>query len=362
MGFPAVKFEGFYRNHIDEVVKFFELNHRGNYKIYNLCRERDFDTTKFSGPIVKYPFDDHNPPAFKVLYECIEDITEFLSSSPKNVVAINCKAGKGRTGVIVCCSMIRSNISKDANSALRDYGTNRTYNGKGVTIPSQIRYIFYYDHFIKNNLQYVPTTVWLRTIKFEMAPNISNPEMEYAIFVNDAKVYLSKTHKITKINRMVIFSENVLLPLKDDIKFQFFHRFPIIGPKVLCQCWLNTFFIVNQPSVQFLNEYLQNDGKVKNKTRNPSEIGFSLTSHDSLFKVFLTRSEIDMANKDNSCKIFPENFGITFLFSIESPNTTHGSAVDISQNNNSNMTSQLEDLWETKSSQYFNLTSNVTML
>ncbi|KAJ0011028.1 hypothetical protein Pint_33884 [Pistacia integerrima] len=59
MGFPAGDMssgffgyvEGFYRNHMEEVIKFFETYHKDKYKVYNLCSERLYDASLFEGKV-----------------------------------------------------------------------------------------------------------------------------------------------------------------------------------------------------------------------------------------------------------------------------------------------------------------------
>lgn len=59
-----------------------------------------------------------------------------MKNEEKNVAAIHCKAGKGRTGVMICCYLIYSRFSKNAHDALVYYGKIRTADAKGITIPS----------------------------------------------------------------------------------------------------------------------------------------------------------------------------------------------------------------------------------
>lgn len=78
---------------------------------------------------------------------------KYLKADSKNIAAIHCKAGKGRTGVMISCYLLYSKMFKTAKDALSYYGMIRTMNNKGVTIPSQMRYVYYFEQFLHLNLE-----------------------------------------------------------------------------------------------------------------------------------------------------------------------------------------------------------------
>jgi phosphatidylinositol-3,4,5-trisphosphate 3-phosphatase/dual-specificity protein phosphatase PTEN len=49
----------------------------------------------------------------------------YLNADPKNVVAIHCKAGKGRTGVMICAYLVYSMHCKTAREAMTLYDDRR---------------------------------------------------------------------------------------------------------------------------------------------------------------------------------------------------------------------------------------------
>ena len=103
MGFPSQGMEGMYRNHMDDVKRFFQMKHNQSIKVYNLCTERAYDPSEFNKVCHTFKFNDHQPPPFIYMYDFCLDVSNFLKKRPENVVAIHCKAGKGRTGVMICC-------------------------------------------------------------------------------------------------------------------------------------------------------------------------------------------------------------------------------------------------------------------
>lgn len=74
---------------------------------------------------------------------CIDAVLFLLGKDPKNEVdqqrsiVVHCKAGKGRTGLMLCCYMIFAIKGMTAKGALEYYGTERTGDKEnGVTIES----------------------------------------------------------------------------------------------------------------------------------------------------------------------------------------------------------------------------------
>ena len=148
MGFPSVGCETIYRNALPDVLQFFHEKHNDQVKIYNLCLEKDriYNKNIFSKSSVGlFPATDHNPCPIKLILEFCIDICIYLLKNPNSVAAVHCKAGKGRTGA--------------SEKAFRYYARIRTKNNTGVTIPSQKRYIQYFETFLQAN--FVPPYIFL---------------------------------------------------------------------------------------------------------------------------------------------------------------------------------------------------------
>eukprot|EP01041_Mallomonas_annulata_P005660 gene5660-11421_t len=149
MGFPSSGQEGIYRNNAIDVKEFLSSKHASNYKVFNLCSERSYSPDLFDGRVSCYPFDDHNPPPMRMFLPFCEDAHQWLLSSSNNVMAVHCKAGKGRTGVMVCAYLIFIGYFDDADECMSYYADVRTDDSKGITIPSQRRFIRYFAELCK---------------------------------------------------------------------------------------------------------------------------------------------------------------------------------------------------------------------
>jgi phosphatidylinositol-3,4,5-trisphosphate 3-phosphatase/dual-specificity protein phosphatase PTEN len=283
MGKPSTSIEGIYRNKLQDVVEFFNQRHPKHYKVYNLCEENFYPNNTFYQQ-GSFPFQDHEAPPLNLIHPFCVDAKQFLDLDPKNVVAIHCKAGKGRTGTFISCLLLYLNIFDNAADCLKYYGMMRVENGRGVTVPSQIRYVFYYEQILKQKLS-TPISfknICITKIRMVTVPNISSVKSgctpTFSI-ENAGKSFnfwdFNKKQNIDPSESYVDFQINDKgFDVCGDVKITFFH-YPMIGSKEkIFKLWFNTNFVPD-------------DGVL-----------------------IVPKDLIDKACKDKKCKKFKQNFKI----------------------------------------------------
>jgi len=150
MGFPAVGIEACYRNPASQVRSLLaRLAREGHQcKVYNLCAEA---SRTYSPALLglsptsceRHGTYDHCPCPLALIAPFCRSVDAYLAEDASHVIAVHCKAGKGRTGMMLCMYLVWSGQCASGAESARLYGERRTRNGKGVTIPSQHRYIRY---------------------------------------------------------------------------------------------------------------------------------------------------------------------------------------------------------------------------
>ncbi|XP_074313170.1 phosphatidylinositol 3,4,5-trisphosphate 3-phosphatase and protein-tyrosine-phosphatase PTEN2A-like [Silene latifolia] len=156
MGFPAGDMssgffgyvEGFYRNHMEEVISFLESHHKGKYKVYNLCSERLYDASLFEGKVASFPFDDHNCPPIHLITLFCQSAYAWLKEDIENVVIVHCKAGMARTGLMISSLLLYLKFFPTAEESIDYYNRKRCIDAKALVLPSQIRYVKYFERVL----------------------------------------------------------------------------------------------------------------------------------------------------------------------------------------------------------------------
>ncbi|KAK1288364.1 hypothetical protein QJS10_CPB19g01599 [Acorus calamus] len=263
MGFPAGDMssgffgyvEGFYRNHMDEVIKFFETHHKGKYKVYNLCSERLYDASLFEGKVACFPFDDHNCPPIQLITLFCQSAYSWLKEDIENVVVVHCKAGMARTGLMISSLLLFLKFFPTAEESIDYYNQKRCVDGKGLVLPSQIRYVKYFERVLTyfNGENQPGRRCMLRGFRLHRCPYWIRPSI--TVSNHSGVLFSTKKHPRTKdlmpedfwfsapkkgIMVFALPGEPGLTELAGDFKIHFHDR------QGDFYCWLNTTMMENR--------------------------------------------------------------------------------------------------------------------
>uniref|UniRef100_H0XWX4 Phosphatidylinositol-3,4,5-trisphosphate 3-phosphatase n=1 Tax=Otolemur garnettii TaxID=30611 RepID=H0XWX4_OTOGA len=260
MSFPSSGRQSFYRNPMTEVVRFLDTKHPNHYRVYNLCSEKGYDPKHFHYRVCRLMIDDHNVPTLCEMLVFSKEVDEWMTQDEENVIVVHCKGGKGRTGTMVCVSLIAREIFSTAEDSLYYFGerrTDKTSSSKfqGVETPSQNRYVGYFEQ-VKNTYQWNLPPRKMLLIKKVIIYSIhgvgkgNGYDLKIQIFMQRKAVFSCSYSENCKVlydmesDRVVIHVFNCP-PLYDDIKVQFFSSSDL--PKYYDDCpfffWFHTSFI-----------------------------------------------------------------------------------------------------------------------
>ncbi len=212
--------------------------------------------------MVNYPMPDHAPPPFRTIQPFCEDVSDWLSSGPLTVAVVHCKAGKGRTGTMISCYLLYSRSVETADAAMALFGKQRTRDGRGVTIPSQIRYVRYMERFLRHpSLNYKATKVRLKRIVVEFVGGADElddaAQVAFTVECPSLQTAITTTYhaEASRVNRGVFaFEPDNEIWLSEDVKvsasskrrvFQggSASRMSFRAQVIDFHCWFNTFFL-----------------------------------------------------------------------------------------------------------------------
>ena len=326
MGFPSVGCESIYRNSSTDIKKFFHQYHNDKVKIYNLCLEKNriYNKNNFEKFMVGlFPATDHNPCPIKLILEFCVDICLYLIKNKDAVAAVHCKAGKGRTGVMICSYLVFSGLCENTEKALRYYARIRTKNNAGITIPSQKRYIRYFESFLKANfhppyIYFIPKIIryhfmhlYVENGRFIIKNMLQNFQKEKAYFLNTNDFVLKgvrigplkrgcmiKMKICNFVNNIFKLKENILIEVINKKKTkETYYQLNFIPDLIIHSdikmtfkgtvnfyIWVNLWYASWEMIKLFYDEEIKKIYKLQSKTVKYDENYSDGTSHDKLIR------------------------------------------------------------------------------
>ncbi|KAF2127505.1 hypothetical protein P153DRAFT_319753 [Dothidotthia symphoricarpi CBS 119687] len=195
-----------YRNPLDSLVKFLDSKHGEDWAIWEFRAEgTGYPDSEVYNRVYHYPFPDHHPPPFALIPNIMASMRNWLHEKEGRVVVVHCKAGKGRSGT-ASCSYLISEEGWTMHKALQRFTERRMRPGmgKGVSIPSQLRWLGYVDRWAQHGKIYVERQVEILEVHcWGLRDGV---KIQVEGFVEDGKL-IKNFHTFTREEREVVRGE-----------------------------------------------------------------------------------------------------------------------------------------------------------
>ena len=226
--------------------------------------------------VLEFEWIDHHSPPLKLLFIICEKIQKFLEKDKENVVVVNCRAGKGRTGTIICCYLLFCGRFKNPDDVFLYYSRKRFRKGEGVTQPSQKKYVRYFYQMLVGNYEfpYVRCITGIQIKKFSRSSynnKYITPYFGFFLRNSAQESYSTKTNYFLQKKFLVtddsvfITEDNFSYTIAGDITIKIYMN-GLLSTKQLGRISFNTAFLEReQTEIKFKLNEIDPIGLLKNK-------------------------------------------------------------------------------------------------
>eukprot|EP01132_Coremiostelium_polycephalum_P002554 gene2554-3163_t len=290
MSFPGSGIEATWRNSIKDVCSLLNNRHNGKFMIWNLS-ERKYDYSKFNNQILDFPFPDHHAPSLNLLFEIVNSLDNWLKADSENIAVVHCKGGKGRTGTIICCYLYYSCQFEHMEESMKHFAEKRSKKKKGVTQPSQQRYINYFKEIVSGSYMIEEFSRTLSSIELGPLTREQASSISIEIFEHGKEAVLALASSPATLE---------IIPLNGESQSNLFKVVILVGKRM-----------VNDVLIRV---YKGNTGKRKGKMKKQIfHLIFNIAFIEpKCNRIVFTKKDLDHFKKAE--KRYPDSFSIECLF------------------------------------------------
>lgn len=209
------------RNNIEEIACFLNARYEKNYLIINLgSPDTKYDTVPFRNQAIAFPISKILTPTVKTLFNVVRSISAWLQLNNANVIVIQCKNGKSRSGLAIACFLRYCGLFDSAYESFEYFVGKRSKEDTtwiSVTLKRYLRYfndILILDGKVPNSIPLQLHQVILTTIPNFDGQGGCDPGIEV---YQEGKLIYSSVVRLMELGKNASYDQigQVTTPMKD---------------------------------------------------------------------------------------------------------------------------------------------------